>query len=144
MAKKFKIKIKILCTVPVLRKNFHIFLFSSLYHSTKYSLRSSVRQLYAAAQRKTALKYGVNRRQIQKWLAQESSLRTGQQESSLRDSTGSRDLEEEEEEMEEEEMVGTVPEPVELYHHHPSYRHKVRVFRGFLQNKRRHSGAAFP
>jgi hypothetical protein len=28
-------------------------------------------------QRKTALKYGVNRRQIQKWLAQESSLRSG-------------------------------------------------------------------
>jgi hypothetical protein len=97
-----------------------------------------------AAQRKTALKYGVNRRQIQKWLAQESSLRTGQQESSLRDSTGSRDLEEEEEEMEEEEMVGTLPEPVELYHHHPSYRHKVSAFCGFSRNKRRHSEAAFP
>lgn len=68
-------------------------------------------------QRKTALKYGVNRRQIQKWLAQEASLRTGL---STGLNTPHRD-----EEDEEEETVATATasqDQLNLYH---AYQHKI-------------------
>ena len=44
---------------------FKVAVLDSYYHDTETKLN----------QRKTALKYGVNRRQIQKWLAQEETLR---------------------------------------------------------------------
>jgi hypothetical protein len=56
------------------------------------------------------LKYGVNRRQIQKWLAQENSLRTG-----LRTGLNTTPHREDEEEEEEEEE-GPAHDHLELYH----------------------------
>jgi hypothetical protein len=56
------------------------------------------------------LKYGVNRRQIQKWLAQESSLRTG-----LRTGLNTIPLREEEEEEEEGED-GPAQDHLHLFH----------------------------